>query len=311
VAGALRARSSPSVSVEARHRPLTTSAALLALLLTGLWSGLGIAIKFGLEDAPPLRLGWLRFVLGALTVLTWALWTRADLVPKRREAVALSAVGVMFCIELAAMNIGLEKTTASHAAVILSTYSVWMAMFAHFQVPGDRLTRRKLSAALVSYSGIVVIFVQGLAISTDLLWGDLLVLASALVLAEEQVYSARVAGRIHIARLVLARFALGTAVFATLSALLEQAAWSWTARLGASLLYQGIVIAGFGFIANQWLLKHYLPSQIAVISLIGPVASILLAWALLGETPSSLIWAGAALVTAGAFLIQRQTANGS
>ena len=188
------------MSVEARHRPLTTSAALFALFLTGLWSGLGIAIKFGLEDAPPLRLGWLRFVLGALTVLLWALWIRADLVPKRGEALALLAVGVMFCLELATMNIGLEKTTASHAAVVLSTYSVWMAVFAHFQVPGDRLTRRKLLAALVSYSGIVVIFVQGLAISADLLVGDLLILASALVLAEHQVYSARVAGRIHIAR---------------------------------------------------------------------------------------------------------------
>ena len=154
------------MSVEARHRPLTTSAALFALFLTGLWSGLGIAIKFGLEDAPPLRLGWLRFVLGALTVLVWALWIRADLVPKRGEALALLAVGIMFCLELATMNIGLEKTTASHAAVVLSTYSVWMAVFAHFQVPGDRLTRRKLLAVLVSYSGIVVIFVQGLAIQT-------------------------------------------------------------------------------------------------------------------------------------------------
>jgi len=290
-----------------RHRPLTLSAALLTLLLTGLWSGLGIAIKFGLEDAPPLRLGWLRFVLGALTVLGWALWTRADVVPKRGEAFALLAVGVMFCAELATMNIGLAKTTASHAAVVLSTYSVWMAVFAHFQVPGDRLTRRKLVAALVSYSGIVVIFMQGLVISTDLLVGDLLSLASALVLAEDQVYSARVAGHIHIARLVLARFALGLAVFVPASALLESEAWSWTPRLGLSLFYQGVVIAGFGFIANQWLLKHYLPSQIGVLWLIGPVVSILLAWALLGETPSPLIWLGAGLVTVGAFLIRPST----
>jgi drug/metabolite transporter (DMT)-like permease len=297
------------VSVEARHRPLTPASALFTLLLTGLWSGLGIAIKFGLEDAPALRLGWLRFVLGALTVLLWALWTKADLVPKRGETFALLAVGVMFCLELATMNIGLEKTTASHAAVVLSSYSVWMAAFAHFQIPGDRLTRRKLLAALVSYSGIVVIFVQGFTISADLLLGDLLMLASALVLAEDQVYSARAAGHIDIARLVLARFALGLAVFVPVSALLEHDAWSWTPRLGVSLLYQGVVIAGFGFIGNQWLLKHYLPSQIAVLALIGPVASILLAWALLGETPSPLIWVGTALVTAGAFLIQRQRAD--
>jgi hypothetical protein len=38
------------VPVAARHRPLTPSAALFALL-TGLWSGLGIPITFGLEDA--------------------------------------------------------------------------------------------------------------------------------------------------------------------------------------------------------------------------------------------------------------------
>jgi drug/metabolite transporter (DMT)-like permease len=292
-----------------QHRPLTLPSALFTLLLTGLWSGLGVAIKFGLEDAPALRLGWLRFVLGAVTVLLWALWTRADLVPKRGETFALLAVGVMFCLELATMNIGLEKTTASHAAVVLASYSVWMAVFAHFQIPGDRLTRRKLLAVLVSYSGIVVIFVQGFTISTDLLVGDLLMLASALVLAEDQVYSARVAGHIDIARLVLARFALGLAVFVPASALLEHDAWSWTPRLGASLFYQGVVIAGFGFIGNQWLLKHYLPSQIAVLALIGPVASILLAWALLGETPAPLIWLGTGLVTAGAFLIRPSTAT--
>jgi drug/metabolite transporter (DMT)-like permease len=292
-----------------RHRPLTLPSALFTLLLTGLWSGLGVAIKFGLEDAPALRLGWLRFVLGAVTVLLWALWTRADLVPKRGETFALLAVGVMFCLELATMNIGLEKTTASHAAVVLASYSVWMAVFAHFQIPGDRLTRRKLLAVLVSYSGIVVIFVQGFTISTDLLVGDLLMLASALVLAEDQVYSARVAGHIDIARLVLVRFALGLAVFVPASALLEHAAWSWTPRLGASLFYQGVVIAGFGFIGNQWLLKHYLPSQIAVLALIGPVASILLAWALLGETPAPMIWLGTGLVTVGAFLIRPSTAT--
>ena len=299
------------MSVEVRHRPLTPAAALLALFLTALWSGLGIAIKFGLEDAPPLRLGWLRFGLGALIVLVWALWTRANLVPKRGEAFALLALGVMFCLELATMNIGLAKTTASHAAVVLSTYSVWMALFAHFQIPGDPLTKRKLLAALVSYSGIVIIFVQGFTISTDLLLGDLLMLASALVLAEDQVYGARVAGHIHIARLVLARFALGIVAFVPASALLEHEAWSWTPRLGWSLFYQGVVIAGFGFIANQWLLKHYLPSQIAVLSLIGPVASILLAWALLGEAPSPLIWAGTVLVTAGAFLIHRPRVDGA
>jgi hypothetical protein len=51
---------------------------------------------------------------------------------------------------------------------------------------------------------------------------------------------------------------------------------------------------------------NYLPSQIAVLSLIGPVAFIVLAWALLGDTPSPLIWAGTVLVTV-ATLRERRT----
>jgi drug/metabolite transporter (DMT)-like permease len=231
------------------------------------------------------------------------LWVKADLAVKRKELLVLAAVGVLFCLELGTMNIGLSKTSASHGSVILSSFPVWVAVFAHFQIPGDRLSTRKVTGVLIAYSGIVVIFVQGLSLSKDLLLGDGLMLASSLVLSQHQVFSARVAKDIHIAKIILARFAAGTAVL--VSALTEHGPWLWTARLGLSIFYQGIVIAGFGFIANLWLLKRYFPSQVAVISLIGPVLSVLLAWALLDEQPTALLWAGAALITLGALLVQR------
>lgn len=285
--------------------PLTTGGAAFALALTGLWSGLSIAIKFGLEDAPPLRLGWFRFVTGAATVLAWAWWVKADLRVRRAEVPVLAVVGTLFCLELGTMNIGLDRTSASHGAVLISTFPVWVALFAHFQVPGDRLSLRKLAGTLVAYSGIVVIFVQGLALSVEMLVGDALMLVSALILAEHQVYSARAAASVHIAKLILGRFAFGTAVFVVLSVLVERDPWSWTPLLGISVFYQGVVIAGFGFIGNLWLLKRFFPSQVAVLSLLGPTASILLAWALLDERPTRLLWAGTALVTTGALLVQR------
>jgi drug/metabolite transporter (DMT)-like permease len=130
-------------------------------------------------------------------------------------------------------------------------------------------------------------------------------LVSALILAEHQVYSARAAASVHITKLILGRFAFGTVVFVVLSVLVERDPWSWTPLLGLSVSYQGVVIAGFGFIGNLWLLKRFFPSQVAVLSLLGPTASILLAWGLLDERPTSLLWAGTALVTAGALLVQR------
>src|SRR5437879_12415797 len=40
------------------RRDLDLSAALLALLLSLFWGGNPVAVKLGLEDAPPLRLAW-------------------------------------------------------------------------------------------------------------------------------------------------------------------------------------------------------------------------------------------------------------
>jgi drug/metabolite transporter (DMT)-like permease len=60
----------------AHLRSLDARGILLALWLAALWGGHPVAVKIGLEDAPPLYLAGLRFVLGGLTVLAWAWWTR-------------------------------------------------------------------------------------------------------------------------------------------------------------------------------------------------------------------------------------------
>ena len=44
------------------RRPLTAGATAFALFLAALWGGNPVAIKAGLDDAPPLRLAGFRFV---------------------------------------------------------------------------------------------------------------------------------------------------------------------------------------------------------------------------------------------------------
>ncbi|GIT58116.1 MAG: hypothetical protein Ct9H300mP19_00640 [Dehalococcoidia bacterium] len=45
------------------RQPLSVRAGVLALVLSTMWAGNPVANKAGLQDAGPLRLGWLRFVL--------------------------------------------------------------------------------------------------------------------------------------------------------------------------------------------------------------------------------------------------------
>ena len=85
--------------------------------------------------------------------------------------------------------------------------------------------------------------------------------------------------------------------------------WIMNKELAISIFYQGAVIAGFGFISNLWLIQRYLPSQVGVLNLSQPVFGIILAWLILDEPLTNLLWAGAILVSLGAGLAQRRASK--
>lgn len=293
---------------EYKRRPLTWRAGVFAVIVGMFWSGNSIAIKAGLDYAGPLRIGWMRFVAGGLVTLAWAVATRADLRVRRREIRPLFLLGLLFTVQLVFMNLGIEYTTAGHALSLNVTTSIWTALLAHFFIAGDRLEKSRFLGIVVAYGGILVISLDGLrsGVNTSILIGDLLSLISAFLLASRQIFAARLVEGIDPNKLLLVQFGMGTVFFVAMSAVFESDPWSWAWQLGASLAYQGIVIAGFGFIASLWLISRYFPSRLAALGLLSPVSGIILAWLILGEDPTSNLWAGAFLVMVGAGLAQRR-----
>src|SRR3989454_6972077 len=43
-----------------------------SVLVSILWGANPVAIKLGLEDAPPIRLAWMRFLVGGVVIGLWA-----------------------------------------------------------------------------------------------------------------------------------------------------------------------------------------------------------------------------------------------
>ena len=72
--------------------------------------------------------------------------------------------------------------------------------------------------------------------------------------------------------------------------------------VGALVVYQGVIIAGFGFLSNAWLVKRYLPSTVTFFSFIQPPAGLVLAWLTLGEDPGSGLIAGLFFIVVGAII---------
>jgi drug/metabolite transporter (DMT)-like permease len=57
----------------------------------------------------------------------------------------------------------------------------------------------------------------------------------------------------------------------------------WTLRLGGALVFQGIVVAGFNFVVNLWLLKRYRMSALSGFFLTQPIFGVITAALLAGD----------------------------
>ena len=193
----------------------------------------------------------MRFLLGGLAILAYAWWTRHrgvfDVHPG--EWRVLWSLGLLFAVQIGLMNVGIARTTATHAAVLVNSYAVHTVVLAHFFIPGDRLTVPKLGGIAVAYLGIVLLFARDFSFQSGTLVGDLIVSASALLLGERIVYMARAVQRLDPIKMLVFQAAIGSACFFLVSAWWEAGEPTrYTAPLAASLLYQGVVVAGFNFV---------------------------------------------------------------
>jgi drug/metabolite transporter (DMT)-like permease len=288
-------------------REVGPGAAALVTLLAFFWGGNPVAIKLALPDAPPIRQAWMRFALGSLTVLAWARATRRSFWLSRMEIRPLVILGLLFTVQIALQNLGVKYTSAGHVSVLLNSYPLYTMVFAHFFVPGDRLSGWRAAGVVVAYSGVVLLFSGELRAEGASVLGDLLTSASALLLGARQIYTNRTVQRIDPVKLLLAQAAVSIPVYLLWSGLFEPETTRWTLRLAACLAFQGVIVAGFNFIVNTHLLKVYRPSGLSAFYLTTPLFGVLQSWLLVGEPLTLRLLSSAALVVGGIALASRRS----
>jgi drug/metabolite transporter (DMT)-like permease len=267
------------------RRDIDLAGALLALLVSLFWGANPVAIKLGLEDAPPLRLAWMRFVVGGGVVAVWA-WATGRLANvrlPRAEWRPLIVLGLLFAAQIGTMNIGTSLTSAAHSAILLNLYAVHTVVLSHFLIPGDRLSARRLVGVVVAYGGIALLVAGQATSGSDTLAGDALMFVSAFLLAERTVYLARAVQQLDPVKLILSQAAIGCVIFLAASLATEAAPTRWTPRLAAAVAYQGVLIAGFNFVINLWLLRRYRPSSLAAYFLTQPLFGVVIAALVTGD----------------------------
>ncbi len=275
------------------------------MLLVLLWGGQPVAIKAGLEEGVgPLRLSAIRMTLGGIVVIGYAIVTRTPLRPARVEFQPLLGLGVLFVVQTMLMYVGGDHTTSGHASVLIFSFPLWTALFGHFFIPGDRMSKRRTGGLLVAYGGVVTVFVGGLSAPGASVWGDLMTVTSAMLLGARQVYLSHFSQRIHPARLLMTQSVAAVILFGLGGVFLESGAMVWSNEFIIALLYQGVVIGGFGFIGNTWLVRRYFPSQVSATMLFAPIFGVIFSWIILGEPLGYEVLVGVVLLVLGSSIVQ-------
>ena len=284
------------------RRPAGLIPSGFALFLATLWGGNNVSLKASLELGAPMQVGWMRFVLGGIVTLAYMVARRESLGLSRQEVRPVLLIGLLFSVQLVIMNVGQDLTSAGHGVALNSTLPIWTATLARFFIPSDRLTLWKGFALLVSYAGVLVVVFGDTGIGQEgvTVLGDVLSFIAAGLLGFRLILLSNFAQSVSEGKLMLGQLTIGTGLLFVGSYVFEGPIYTADGGFWAALAYQGFVIAGFGFLANAWLVKRYLPSTIAFFYFVQPVAGIILAWFILGEDPGPGLIAGVLLLCAGA-----------
>ncbi|MFH1567676.1 MAG: DMT family transporter [Gemmatimonadota bacterium] len=276
-------------------------AGALALLASFLWGGNQIGIKAGLAGVPPIAMAGLRFGIGLAIV---ALAARLSGVSVRMQPGAWRGhlgLGVLFVVQIIALNAGTAHTNASRSTVLVTTYPFFTAFFAHLFIPGDRLDVPKVAGLGLAFAGVVLMFAGELGAggaSTAL--GDGIVLLSGMLLGLRQVVLKRLVHGLHPYQVLFWQALMGVPAFAALSWWLEgDATWAWSAGVAAGVLYQGVVVAGLCFILWVSLLSRHSASRLGVFSFSTPVVGVLLSALIMGDPLTPALLGAVGLVAAG------------
>lgn len=283
------------------RRPAGLIPSGFALLLATIWGGNNVSLKASLEYGAPMQVGWMRFVLGGIVTLAYMLARRESFEIARHEVKPLLALGALFSIQLIIMNVGQDLTSAGHGVALNSTLPIWTATLARFFIPSDRLTLWKAFALLLSYAGVLVVVFGDVGASQGdvTILGDALSLIAAGLLGLRMILLSNFAQNVSEGKLMMGQLVIGTVLLLAGSYIFESPTYTLNAGFWMPIAYQGVVIAGFGFLANAWLVKRYLPSSIIFFYFAQPIAGVILAWLILGEDPGRGLILGVALLCAG------------
>jgi len=293
-------------------RPGGAYPVLLGLLALA-WGSSYLFIKIGVETLPPLSLVGLRLVVGFAVLLVVVIVTRTPLPRDRRTLGHLAILGaVNIAIPFWLIGWAEQHISSGLAGILQSTSPFFTLVLAATFVHDEHITRGRVAGIAIGFLGIFVLSAHDLAdlgttAGAQRLLAQLAVVLASLAYATGNTYARRTLRETR--PLVLATGQVGWALaIVVVLAFVVDGGITLPAVPQAALAvgWLGTIGTGFAYVVFFRLLSGWGPTRASLVSYLLPVVAVVLGMVVLGETVDAAFLAGAALIVAGIWVVNRR-----
>ena len=268
-----------------------------------IWGSTWAAIRVSLEGIPPLHGVVLRFTLACLILLalTPFLGIRLGISPLERRLWWINAL-LTFTLSYGLVYWGEQWVPSGLAAVLFATFPLFVAVLAHFFLPGERLRTNSLVGVLIGFTGVAVLFSEDLRAvgGPRTAFAATLMLIAPIASAFANVAVKRWGAGIHPFSISGVSMGLGAVLTVPLALTVERGREvTFGTRPVLAVVYLAIVGSAVAFTVYYWLLRRLPATSLSLINYATPVVAVLIGTLWLGEPFTLRIFLGGLLVVAG------------
>jgi drug/metabolite transporter (DMT)-like permease len=289
-------------------------ARLVWLVLCGIWGSTWLFIKLGLKDLPPLTFAGIRFVIACAIVFSIIRIRGLQLPRARADWILLAVTGILsFGLNYGLVFWGEQHISSGLAALLQATLPAFGLVFAHFHLPGERLSWTKIGGVVLGVCGVAVVFSNQLAIAgRQALAGCVALILSAACAAYSNVLVKAHGKKLNPAIMAAGQMFFGLLLLLAVGLPLEgnPFRFHWTPVAVVAMLYLAIVGSVIAFLLYYWLVLHMEVTKSMLIALVTPVVAVILGMIVLDVEFGWRTLAGGAMIIVGiAFIVVRKRSS--
>lgn len=282
---------------------------IVFILLCFIWGSTWIAIKLGLNDAPPLYASSFRFVI-SIIILYAIIFVKKYSLPKTlKRFFYLGYPGIyMYGGSYALIYLAEQYINSSLTAVLFASFPLFVALLSLGILKEEKQKIMAWLGLILGFVGIIVISYDSLQTSEHIFWGTILALGGSFLAALGVVIHKKHFARDNIYVSIAVQMTLGGIPLLFSAIIFEHiSSFLITWQSVGSILYLSVLGTVVAFVGYYWLLARIDAVAVSLIAFITPLVAIFIGVVLFGESLSWLIFLGTLMILSGVFLVMRKS----